>query len=108
MAGTATLLDQLMRDPARHDCLTHVEQVPPRQARAVDWPQWVPTLLRGRLEQAGVTRPWIHQASAADLAWNGTPVVVATGTASGKSLAYLLPALLSGKPAVDAEADDGA
>jgi DEAD/DEAH box helicase domain-containing protein len=40
-----------------------------------------------------VTRPWRHQAAAADAAHSGTHVVVATGTASGKSLAYQLPAL---------------
>ena len=93
MAGTATLLDQLLRDPSRRDCLTHVEQVPPRPARVAEWPSWVPDLLRARLEHAGVARPWTHQASAAELAWQGSPVVVATGTASGKSLAYLLPVL---------------
>ena len=101
MAGTATLLDQLMRDPSRHGRLTHVEHVPPRQARTVDWPEWVPDLVRGRLERAGVARPWTHQASAADLAWSGQPVVVATGTASGKSLAYLLPVLSA---AIESEA----
>lgn len=37
--------------------------------------------------------PWRHQAEAASLAWAGRQVVVATGTASGKSLAYQLPAL---------------
>ena len=93
MAGTATLLDRLVRDPARRDRVTHVEHVPPRPPRTADWPDWVPSLLRGRLELAGVERPWIHQAAAADLAWQGTHVVVATGTASGKSLAYLLPVL---------------
>ncbi|MCD0450609.1 DEAD/DEAH box helicase [Actinocorallia sp. API 0066] len=36
---------------------------------------------------------WTHQAEAASLAHEGASVIVATGTASGKSLAYLLPAL---------------
>src|SRR6185437_15413218 len=40
---------------------------------------------------AGVEQPWSHQAEAADAAWSGQSVVLATGTASGKSLAYLLP-----------------
>ena len=40
-----------------------------------------------------MARPWTHQASAAELAWSGRSVVVATGTASGKSLAYQLPVL---------------
>ena len=41
----------------------------------------------------GVTRPWRHQVDAAEAAHAGRHVVLATGTASGKSLAYQLPAL---------------
>jgi DEAD/DEAH box helicase domain-containing protein len=41
----------------------------------------------------GVHRPWSHQCEAAEHAHAGRHVVIATGTASGKSLAYLLPAL---------------
>ena len=49
----------------------------------------------GRLAARGITRPWEHQAAAADLAWSGRSVVLSTGTASGKSLAYQLPVLAS-------------
>ena len=52
---------------------------------------WVPDGLRERLAQRGVVAPWRHQVTAAELAWDGGHVVVATGTASGKSLAYQLP-----------------
>jgi DEAD/DEAH box helicase domain-containing protein len=45
------------------------------------------------LRANGVDAPWRHQAAAAQIAWEGRSVVLATGTASGKSLAYLLPAL---------------
>jgi DEAD/DEAH box helicase domain-containing protein len=45
------------------------------------------------LRLAGVEALWTHQAEAASLAWSGRSTVVATGTASGKSLAYLLPVL---------------
>ncbi len=41
----------------------------------------------------GVSQPWAHQVAAAEAAHRGEHVVLATGTASGKSLAYLLPAL---------------
>ncbi|HVS67191.1 MAG TPA: DEAD/DEAH box helicase [Mycobacteriales bacterium] len=55
--------------------------------------------LRAALERGGIRQPWTHQAAAADLAWSGESVVVATGTASGKSLCYLLPALTAANSA---------
>ena len=91
----ATLLARLVRDPTRAERVTHVEHVPAREGRRADWPVWVPQLLVDRLALAGVPAPWEHQALAADLVWGGTSVVVSTGTASGKSLAYLLPVLSS-------------
>ena len=88
-----TLLARLLLDPSRADRVTHVEHVPARAGRQGDWPVWAAPLLVDRLRLAGVDRPWEHQVQAAELAHGGTSVVVATGTASGKSLAYLLPVL---------------
>ncbi len=88
-----TLLEQLLLDPSRADRVTHVQHVPARTGRRGCWPPWVPPLLVDRLALGGVTAPWEHQVAAAELAWAGQSVVVATGTASGKSLAYLLPVL---------------
>jgi DEAD/DEAH box helicase domain-containing protein len=90
---TGALLARLLRDPTRAARVTHVEHVPPREGHRVPWPGWVPPLLVDRLALAGVPEPWEHQAQAADLARSGQHVVVATGTASGKSLAYQLPVL---------------
>ena len=73
--------------------VTHVEHVPARTGRPAPWPAWVPGELRDALAGRGVTAPWEHQAQAAALAHGGQHVVIATGTASGKSLAYQLPAL---------------
>ncbi|MGH3910406.1 MAG: DEAD/DEAH box helicase [Pseudonocardiaceae bacterium] len=73
--------------------LRHATTVPARQARTADWPCWVPGRLRDGLLAAGVAAPWEHQVAAAELAHEGRHVVVATGTASGKSLAYQLPVL---------------
>ncbi|SCL37548.1 DEAD/DEAH box helicase domain-containing protein [Micromonospora pallida] len=75
------------------DPVTHVERVPPRSGVPVPWPAWAPPELRAAFERRGVVAPWRHQAEAANLAYDGQHVVVATGTASGKSLAYQLPAL---------------
>jgi len=73
--------------------LRHVTTIPGRAATTVGWPSWVPDRLRESLAAAGVTAPWAHQVAVAELARAGRHVVVATGTASGKSLAYQLPVL---------------
>ncbi|HUR50786.1 MAG TPA: DEAD/DEAH box helicase [Mycobacteriales bacterium] len=94
MTGPApTLLARLVRDPSRAARVTHVEHVPSRPGQSAPWPEWVPGLLRDRLALGGVTEPWEHQVRAAELAREGRHVVLATGTASGKSLGYLLPTL---------------
>jgi DEAD/DEAH box helicase domain-containing protein len=67
--------------------------MPVRDSRTLPWPTWVSPELRERLEAQGVSAPWRHQVEAAQLARDGSHVVVATGTASGKSLAYQVPAL---------------
>jgi DEAD/DEAH box helicase domain-containing protein len=79
--------------PAGETPLTHVERQPPRPGRTADWPDWVPEVLRSRLGARGVVAPWQHQVHAADLAWGGQSVVLTSGTASGKSLAYQLPGI---------------
>jgi DEAD/DEAH box helicase domain-containing protein len=86
------LLDRVLAG-SRHDPVTHIEQVPPRPGRPADWPDWAPELLVDRFRARGIVRPWEHQAAAAALAHAGRSVVIATGTASGKSLAYQLPVL---------------
>jgi DEAD/DEAH box helicase domain-containing protein len=70
-----------------------VEHVPARPGAVADWPAWAHPDLVAALVRSGVRRPWLHQVQAAELARNGRSVVLSTGTASGKSLAYLLPAL---------------
>jgi DEAD/DEAH box helicase domain-containing protein len=94
LADARLLLDRLLAGtPAGESPVTHVEVLPARTATSVPWPQWVPAVVRDRLAARGVPSPWAHQAQAADLAHAGRSVVLATGTASGKSLAYQLPGL---------------
>ena len=73
--------------------LRHAVRLPARGGRCVEWPDWTPPSLRAALQAHGIRGPWSHQAAAAELAHAGRDVVVATGTASGKSLAYQLPVL---------------
>lgn len=73
--------------------LLHVAELPPRSGRPHSWPGWVESEVVSALAQRGIAAPWSHQAEAAERAWTGRHVVVSTGTASGKSLAYQLPVL---------------
>jgi DEAD/DEAH box helicase domain-containing protein len=92
-AGTA--LTYLLDVPARRERVTHVEHVPARQAGETRWPDWVDERLVTRWANHGISGLWPHQAEAADLVHDGLNVIIATGTASGKSLSYLVPALSS-------------
>ena len=69
--------------------LAHVHRMPARPARlaAADRPIAEPLVSRIPHRQL-----WSHQARALDLVRNGTSVALATGTASGKSLCYQVPA----------------
>lgn len=81
-------------DPVGDDAgLVHLERVPAREARPVPLPDDLPKALTSRLELAGITQLWSHQRETRDRARAGEHLVVATGTASGKSLAYQLPAI---------------
>ncbi|MDA4106600.1 DEAD/DEAH box helicase [Mycolicibacterium holsaticum] len=73
--------------------LRHVADLPARRGRPQTWPPWAdPDVVRA-FHDRGIEVPWSHQRLAADLAHDGRHVVLSTGTASGKSLAYQLPIL---------------
>ena len=91
MADSAHLLAALTAGPRYAGQLIHVEHVPARRARTGRWPDWAAPLLVDRLALRGIASPYTHQVAAAELAHAGAHVVLSTGTASGKSLGYLLP-----------------
>jgi DEAD/DEAH box helicase domain-containing protein len=84
---------RLLAAPGRAERLVHLHSLPPRDAVPVPWPGWVDPEVVAAFGRAGVALPWAHQVEAAEAAHRGEHVALATGTASGKSLAYLLPAL---------------
>lgn len=91
--GRELLSRVLAGTPAAEEPLTHVADLPARESRHAEWPAWAHPGVVDALRDQGIPRPWTHQAEAATHAADGTHVVVATGTASGKSLAYQLPVL---------------
>ncbi|MFI1014189.1 DEAD/DEAH box helicase [Streptomyces sp. NPDC020965] len=87
------ILDRLAAGAQRATRITHTEHLPPRPGRHADWPDRIRPEVINAIRLIGVERPWVHQATAAAHALDGESVVIATGTASGKSLAYLAPVL---------------
>lgn len=84
-------LDELaLKYPER---LTHIEVLPPQPATFAAWPEWLDDQVQQALLAHGIETLYSHQRQAADLAYGGRHTVIATGTASGKSLGYLLPTL---------------
>jgi len=73
--------------------LVHVRRLPQRSAQYGGFPTWTAPPLRAALARAGVEQLWSHQREAAEAAHAGEHVVLSTGTASGKSLGFLVPAL---------------
>lgn len=73
--------------------LEHVFHLPGRPPGIVALPDSLPRVIVTRLARAGVDQLWSHQAEAYERARAGEHVVISTGTASGKSLAYQLPVL---------------
>jgi DEAD/DEAH box helicase domain-containing protein len=91
--GSDLLAVTLAGTAADEHPLRHVAELPARSGRPCGWPEWAePDVVRAFADH-GISRPWSHQAAAAELAHAGRHVVVSTGTASGKSLAYQLPVL---------------
>ncbi|MEN8708278.1 MAG: DEAD/DEAH box helicase [Nocardioides marinisabuli] len=91
--GVGDVVERLASLPSREGRLTHLERLPARPGRSADWPGWADPGVVEAFAARGVARPWEHQVEAAEAAWAGRHVVVSTGTASGKSLAFQLPAL---------------
>ncbi len=79
----------LLDDPR----VRHHHSRPAAQGTTADFPGWLSEPLREALARIGVRRLWQHQLLAADAAFGGRHVALATGTASGKTLGYLLPVL---------------
>jgi DEAD/DEAH box helicase domain-containing protein len=91
--GSDLLAAALAGTAADEHPLRHVAELPARSGRPHSWPAWAePDVVRAFVDR-GIGSPWSHQAAAAELAHAGRHVVISTGTASGKSLAYQLPVL---------------
>ncbi|WP_136717797.1 DEAD/DEAH box helicase [Halorientalis salina] len=83
-------IDWLRDRPYYEGQVRHHETVPGREARFADLD--LESRLDGVLRDRGIDRLYGHQAAAIEAVRDGQNVVLATETASGKSLAYTVPA----------------
>ncbi len=67
--------------------------IPPKPARYSEPEEPLPREIVERLKRIGVSRLYAHQARSFDLVRRGRNAIIATGTASGKTLCYNLPVL---------------
>ena len=90
---TTAFLNYLKSDPEYKDQIVHIQHIPARDAR----PGWLDKpldpLLQDRLDLAGITTLYAHQAEAVNAIRQGNNVMVATPSASGKTLCYNIPVL---------------
>jgi DEAD/DEAH box helicase domain-containing protein len=84
---------QLWDDLLTGEELAHLSSEPARDARSSPFPDGLNPRVRDALEARGIDALYRHQAEAWAAAERGEHVIVTTGTASGKSLAFNLPVL---------------
>jgi DEAD/DEAH box helicase domain-containing protein len=89
----ASLLSRQQAEPKFVRNVTAWHTLPGQEARAKPWPH----ALDPRLSEAGAALGmhylYDHQAAAVEAVLRGENVILATGTASGKTLGYILPVL---------------
>jgi len=84
-----TFLQAWAEDPDRDGELVHLHRHPSRPARYGDLA--IAPLLATRLTQRGIDRLYSHQVEAIELIRAGRHLVLAAGTAAGKSLCFQIP-----------------
>ena len=97
---TAAFLDAIRRKEGYQGQAVHVHQEPARAARYAEPAAPLTKTGRQALDSLNVERLYTHQTAAVDAVRDGRDILVVTGTASGKTLCYLLPVLeaLEGDP----------
>lgn len=91
----ASLLDFWQRDAETAPNLVAWRTLPPRPAQTHPIPNDVPASVQRTLIASGIHSLYSHQLEAWTRARAGENIILSTGTASGKTLAYNLPVLAS-------------
>src|SRR4030043_1432656 len=78
----------LQSQPSYSGQVAHIEHIQPREARTADLDRPLSPALQARLDKKWITSLYTHQAEAINNTRQGKNVMVATSSASGKSLCY--------------------
>ncbi|MFN2194563.1 MAG: DEAD/DEAH box helicase [Anaerolineales bacterium] len=88
-----SVLQHWRSDPGIFETITTWQTIPARPAQLVSLPEALHPLLITQLERSGIHQLFSHQSKTWEIAASGKNLVLTTGTASGKSLAYNLAIL---------------
>ncbi len=86
-------IHHLTTHPDYKQQLVHIQHIPPREPRSGELERPLHPKLEARLRALGITSLYSHQAQAVNAARSSKNVMVATASASGKTLCYNLAVL---------------
>ena len=89
----AVFLHHLATLPNYRQQIVHIEHIPPQDATFSELDRPLSSTLKTRLESLGISRLYSHQAEAVNAILTGKNVIIATPSASGKTLCYHLTTL---------------
>jgi len=95
MSDAFAFLNHLLSLPDYEGQASHIQYIPPRSAKTAELSYSLPEILQNKLASAGISKLYSHQVDAINLIRSGKNVIVATPSASGKSLCYNVPVLES-------------
>ena len=93
--GVEVIARRLGTEPPWKGRIVHWREAAPRPGRTSPWPASLDERLVEVFQARGIQEPYAHQAAAIDAALRGEDVLVATPTASGKTVCYTAPVLQS-------------
>ena len=93
--GVEGIVERLQTEVPWKQRLVHWRTAEARPGRTLPWPTELDSRLVEVFQSRGILEPYAHQALAIEAALRGEDVLVATPTASGKTVCYTAPVLQS-------------
>jgi len=90
---TSAFLDYITAQPVYSGQIAHIEHIPPNEANCAELDKPLVASLQDCLNEHGLLPLYTHQAEAVNNVRQGRNVIIATSSASGKTLCYNIPVL---------------